>query len=509
MKTMRELHERNERLLADKCAVALDGGRRLTFAQLADRARRLSSGLYELGVRWQDRVGCLSMNNLEFAELYAACEWAGYILALYNSRLARPEIAYLLADSAPRIVFFESQYAGVLNELRGSLPQVEHYVCMDSPVPQWAIAFEDLVARGAPQGPPLVPRPDHYVYLFYTSGTTGRPKGVPNSHRAALAQARLQGRLFDGDVTLLQTTPMFHIGGKGMPLGAAWTGGTTILQRGFEPSKFLQAIQRERITDTFMVAPMIQDVLDHPEFSTYDISSLRGVMSASMPIPLPLLRRALECFGPAFYVAYGSTEAGPITQLGRHELRPSGTPREVERLGSVGHFHPEVDAVILDEDLRPCIAGTVGEICLKSEVFEEYWNDTIATLEATRSGYLHTGDLAYANEQGYVYLVDRKKDMIISGGENIYSREVEEALAMHAEVAEVAVIGVPHSKWIEVVKAVIVPRTGARPTQEQLLEHCRGRIARYKCPKSFAFVGELPRLATGKIDKITLRRQHQ
>jgi acyl-CoA synthetase (AMP-forming)/AMP-acid ligase II len=509
MKTMRELHERNERLYPDKCAVALDGGRRLTFLELADRARRLASGLYALGIRCQDRIGCLSMNSLEFTELYTACEWAGYILALYNFRLAPPEIAYLLADSAPRVVFFESQYADVVGELRNSFPQIEHYVCMDAPAPEWAIAFEDLVARGAPQGPPLAPRPDHYVYLFYTSGTTGRPKGVPNSQRAALAQARLQGRFFDGNVTLLQTTPMFHIGGKGMPLGAAWTGGTTILQRGFDPSKFLQAIERERITDTLMVAPMIQDVLDHPEFSKYDVSSLRGVMSASMPIPLPLLRRALDRFGPAFYVAYGSTEAGPVAQLNRHELRPNGTAKEIERLASVGHFHPEVEAVILDEDLQRCIPGTVGEICVKSEVFEQYWNNTVATLEATRSGYFHTGDLAYADEQGYVYLVDRKKDMIISGGENIYSREVEEALALHAAVAEVAVIGVPHPKWVEVVKAVIVARTGPRPTQEQLIEHCRTRIARYKCPKSFAFVAELPRLATGKIDKITLRRQHR
>jgi acyl-CoA synthetase (AMP-forming)/AMP-acid ligase II len=509
MKTVRELHERNERLYPDKCAVALDGGRRLSFSGLADRGRRLSSALYGLGLRWQDRVGCLSMNSLEFTELYTACEWAGFILALYNFRLAPAEIAYLLSDSAPRVVFFESQFAPMLAQLRESFPQIEHYVCTDSPVPEWATGFEELLSRGAPGGPPIAPRPEHYAYLFYTSGTTGRPKGVPNSHRAAIEQSRLQGRLLDGDVTLLQVTPMFHIGGKGMPLGAAWTAGTTILQRSFDAAKFLQVVQAERITDTFMVAPMVQAVLDHPDFANYDLSSLRRVMSASMPIPLPLLRRALDRFGPAFYVAYGSTEAGPVCQLDRHELRPDGTAQDIERLASVGHFHPEVTGVILDDDLQPCIPGAVGEICLKSVVFEQYWNNTVATLEATRSGYLHTGDLGYADERGYVYLVDRKQDMIISGGENIYSREVEEALGSHAAVLEVAVIGIPHPKWGEVVKAVIVLRPGARPSHEMLLEHSRGQLARYKCPKSFAFVAELPRMATGKIDKIALRRQHR
>jgi len=508
VKTISDLIERNALCYPDKCAVALDGGRRLSYREFAQRVRLLASALYKLGLRQQDRVGCLSMNSLEYVELYGACEWAGYIAAAYNFRSAAPEVAFLLADSQPKVVFFESQYAPMLAALRADFPEIQHYVCMDAPAPQWAISFEDLVAGGDPQGPPFRAQPQDYTYLFYTSGTTGRPKGVPWSQRGALDVARLCGRLFDTDITYLQTTPLFHTGGKTNPLGAMWLAGTTIVQRRFDPAGFLKVVEHERVTDTFMVAQMIQAVLDVPAFPRYDLSSLRGVVSAAAPIPLPLLRRALEAFGPAFYMQYGSTEGACISQLSRHELRPDGSTREVERLRSVGHFLPELEGAILNEELEPCAAGVVGEVCLKSIVFEGYWNNTIATLEATRGGWFHSGDLGYADDEGFIFLVDRIKDMIISGGENIYSREVEEALALHAGVLETAVIGVPDEKWGEAVKALVVLRSGHAATEGELIEHCRSQIARYKCPRSIAFVEALPRLGTGKIDKVGIRRQH-
>ena len=506
--TVGELIERNAYNYPQVDAFVMDG-QRLNYAQYAARVRRLAGAMERLGLRRQDRAGIFATNCIEYFELYGACEWAGFVIALYNFRLAAPEVEWLLQDSQPRIMFFEAQYADLLEGLRARHPGVEHWVCIGGPAPAWAQGYEALLAGGDPAGSSFRSRPDDYCYLYYTSGTTGRPKGVPNRHHMALTVAERQGRQCGPDLRVLQATPAFHVGGKGFPLGALWMAGTVVLQRSFDALRFLEIIQSERITFTFMVAPMIQAVLDHPRLAEFDLSSLRLVMSASAAIPVPLLRRAIERLGPVFYVSYGSTEASAICVLERHELRPDGSPEELKHLGSVGHFVPEIDAVILDDAERPCAVGAVGEICLKSPVFDGYWNNTIATIEATRSGWLHTGDLGYADEQGFVYLVDRKKDMIISGGENIYSREVEEALYRHPAVQDAAVIGVPDPKWGESVKAVVVLRAGRGADADELIAFCQTQIARYKCPKSLVFAAELPRLGTGKLDKVSLRKQHQ
>ncbi len=508
MKTVGELIERNAHFYPDVEAYVMEG-RRLTYSQYAERVRRLASALYRLGVRRQDRVGILSTNNIEYFELYGACEWAGSIIALYNFRLAAPEVAWLLQDSAPKVMVFEAQYAAMIDGLRGQFPGIEHYICIGGDAPAWARSYDSVIAEGDAAGSPERAQPDDYCYLYYTSGTTGRPKGVPNRHSAALIIAERQGRQLGPDLRVLQGTPAFHVGGKGFPLAALWMAGTVVLQRSFEPLQFLEAIQKERITFTFMVAPMIQAILDHPRLAEFDISSLRLVMSASAAIPVPLLRRAIARMGPIFFISYGSTEAATVCVLDRHELRPDGTEEDIKRLGSVGHFIPEIEAVILDDDDRPCPADTVGEVCLKSPVFDCYWNNSVATIEATRSGWLHTGDLGYADPQGFVYLVDRKKDMIISGGENIYSREVEEALYRHAAVQDAAVIGMPHPKWGECVQAIVALRKDHRATEDEVIAFCQTQIARYKCPKSVVFVAELPRLGTGKLDKVTLRKQHR
>jgi acyl-CoA synthetase (AMP-forming)/AMP-acid ligase II len=257
------------------------------------------------------------------------------------------------------------------------------------------------------------------------------------------------------------------------------------------------------------VAPMIQAVLDHPRLNDFDRTSVRTIMSASAPIPAPLLVRAIEQFGPVFFVCYGSTETANVAILEKHEVKPHGSERDVQRLLSIGHFNPEVPAVVLDDEGRECPAGVVGEICVDSPVFVGYWNNDAATIEATRDGWFHTGDLAYQDDEGFVFIVDRKKDMILSGGENIYSREVEEALFGHPAVAAAAVVGVADSKWGEVVKAIVVLRQGAAVGEAALIEHCQRQIARYKCPRSIDFVEELPVLGTGKVDKVTLRQRYR
>jgi acyl-CoA synthetase (AMP-forming)/AMP-acid ligase II len=272
----------------------------------------------------------------------------------------------------------------------------------------------------------------------------------------------------------------------------------------------LATIDRERITMTFMVAAMLQAILAVPDLAAYDLSSVRMIVTAAAPIPVPVLRRGIELLGPVFSIQYGCTEVGGISVMPRWEVNPNGTETDIRRLASVGHLPPEVDFRLEDEQGKSCPPGVPGEVIMRSQaMFDGYWNNTSATLDALRDGWYHTGDIGVVDEEGYLFLVDRKKDMIISGGENIYSREVEEALASHSDVLDAAVIGVPHPKWVEAVKAVVVIRNGAGVTEEGLIAHCKTRIASYKCPKSVAFVASLPRLATGKIDKPALRARHR
>lgn len=510
MRTVRELIERNAAHFPNREAYVC-GDRRLTHAAHAERAFRLASGLYALGLRRQERVAILAMNCLEFYETYAAAEVGAYIAAPVNYRLAAAEIAYLLRDSAAKILVFEAQYTPVVEQLRADLREIQQYICIGadpSARPPWALAFEDVVARGSSDGPPISPQPDDYVYLWYTSGTTGKPKGVAWRQWKACESARANALIteFTGDSRILQVTPAFHIGGKGYVVGASWVGGCTVFHRAFDPIEMLATIDKERITMTFMVAAMLQAILAAPDLASYDLSSLRMIVTAAAPIPVPVLRQSIELLGPIFSVQYGCTEVGGISALPRWEVNPNGTEADIRRLGSVGHVPPEVDLRLVGEQGESCARGVPGEVLMRSQaMFDGYWNNSPATIEAIRDGWYYTGDIGVLDEEGYLFLVDRKKDMIISGGENIYSREVEEALASHSDVVDAAVIGVPHPKWVEAVKAVVVIRKDASLTEAALIAHCKTRIAGYKCPKSIEFVSELPRLATGKLDKPTLR----
>ena len=420
MRTVRELIERNARYFPNREAYVC-GDRRLTHAAYAERALRLASGLYELGLRRQDRLAILAMNCLEFYEAYAAAEVGSYIAAPVNYRLAAAEIAYLLRDSAAKILIFEAQYTAVVETLRAQLHEIQHYICIGSGAtgcPAWAHPFEDVITQGSPDGPPISPQPDDYVYLWYTSGTTGKPKGVAWRHWKACESARANALLTEltGDSRILQVTPAFHIGGKGYVIGASWMGGCTVLHRAFDPVETLAAIDREGITMTFMVAAMLQAVLAVPNLDIYDVSSVRMIVTAAAPIPVPVLRRGIELLGPVFSIQYGCTEAGGISALPRWEVNPNGTEDDLRRLASVGHIPPEVDFRLVNERGDDCAPGEPGEVVIRSQaLFEGYWNNMPATLEALRDGWYHTGDIGVLDEEDYLFLVDRKKDMIISG----------------------------------------------------------------------------------------------
>jgi acyl-CoA synthetase (AMP-forming)/AMP-acid ligase II len=510
MLTVSDLFERNARYFPGREAFVCDG-RRLTHAMYSARARRLASALHRLGLKHQDRFAILAMNCLEYYEAYAAAEYGATILVPVNFRLAPAEIVHVLRDSGARGLIFEERYAATVAQIRSQVPDVGFYVQIGAPS-AGALQYEALLADADEAGPPVRPQPHDYSVLWYTSGTTGKPKGVPWRQRALVESARMNARQSEmsRSTRYLQTTPAFHVGGRGYVLGTAYDGGCTVLHKAFDPVAMLQTIQTERITHTFMVAAMVQAVLAVPNVESYDLSSLENVFSAAAPIPVPVLKRAIELMGPVFSIQYGCTEVGSICAMPRVEVRPDGAPDDVRRLASVGHPVSEIEFRLVDDQGRDCPTGTPGEVAVRSATqLDGYWNNTAASLDAIRDGWYHTGDIGVQDEQGYVFLVDRKKDMIISGGENIYSREVEEAIAAHPEVADCAVIGVPDTKWVEAVKAVVVRRNGGVLSEQALIEHCRTLIARYKCPRSVDFVDELPRLATGKLDKPALRARYR
>ena len=307
---------------------------------------------------------------------------------------------------------------------------------------------------------------------------------------------------------ILLAMPLFHIGARSQGAAATYRGATLVLLRAFDARVLLETITRERITQVHLAPTLVQAVLDDPDNDRYDLSSLRTINYAAAPMPLTTLKRALKRFGPIMINGYGQTE-GSGTTLRKHYHRPEGSEQDLKRLTSVGQAQVCAAVQISGAHDQPLPAGQIGEICLRSaQNMVGYWNNSVATIETLRDGWLHTGDLGYMDADGFVYLVDRKKDMIISGGENIYSREVEEALMDHGAVADAAVIGVPDTKWGEAVKGIVVLKPSAGATAAELIAHCRTQIAGYKCPKSIDFVNELPRLPSGKVSKVVLRRRY-
>ncbi|WP_210496865.1 long-chain-fatty-acid--CoA ligase [Microvirga antarctica] len=484
------------------------GDRRITFRHHHDRAQRLASALYKIGLRPQDRLSILSQNSMEFMEAFGACELSGFIAATVNFRLAPPEIAYILGDSTPRVLIFEKQYAATIAQIKDTLPHIETYICVGGDGPDWAQDYEEFLSTGDLEGAPVRPLPDDIMHLIYTSGTTGRPKGVMRSHRGDLAIAQLMatelGLIVSDRLQLMM--PVFHVGARFLQLGMHLRGGSVVFHRDFKPVEIVEAIARERVTMTHMAPTMVQAMLNVPNIEAADLSSLHTLCYSAAPMPAPLLRRGLKLLGPVFLQLYGMTEGGGTT-LHKRQHKPDGTPEDLKRLGSIGQAAPNVGVKIVDDEGRELPAGQAGEILTRTAShMVGYWNNSAATIAALRDGWYHTGDLGYLDDEGFLYLVDRKKDMIISGGENIYSREVEEALATHPAVQDTAVIGIKDDYWGETVCAIAVLTAGSSVTEAELIEHCKTQIASYKKPKTVIFVDDLPRLPSGKINKVVLRQ---
>jgi acyl-CoA synthetase (AMP-forming)/AMP-acid ligase II len=450
------------------------------------------------------------MNGPEWFDYYAACELHGFIAQTVNFRLTRNELEYVLNDAEPTVLIFEEAYAAVVESLRSVTPSIKQWICIGRSL-EWAPSLEDAIAQGSPDGAPLRAEPHDLVHMIYTSGTTGKPKGVVRDQRAgaALAAACATSQSMRVGGRMLLTMPMFHVGAQSMASGQQMLGGLVVLHRKFDALVVARTIQEEHIHITHMAPTLVQQFLAAPGIDAFDLSSLETLCYAAAPMPVPVLREGLARFGSIFLGCYGSTECGNVSVLQQHFHRPDGLPEEIERLASVGREHLFSTLRVLDDEGNECPAGVVGELCVRSgSMMRGYWNRSNDSADALRNGWYRSGDIARMDADGFVYLVDRKKDLIISGGENIASREVEEALLTHPNIAEAAVIGVPDDRWGETVKAVLVAR-GTPPSKDEVVAHCRTLIAGYKLPRFIEFVDTLPLLATGKVNKIALRDRHR
>jgi long-chain acyl-CoA synthetase len=474
----------------------VDGNLRFTYRQLAERVHRLAAGLLGLGLKRGDRVAILDWNSHRYIEMFYACAHAGLAFMPVNSRLAVPELRYVLKDSDARGLAFSEPFLPLYEELKGSL----EYAIRLGP------DYESLLADAQPLREPVATELDEIMQIYYTSGTTGEPKGVCLTNRNMYAGG------LDGVLALSATRedswqhsgPLFHLATSFAVWSIPIVGGAQLTVH-FDPKRAIQSIATEKVTMTSLPGAILGLMADVPGISA-QVSSLRTIIYGGSPTPMGVLKKAGAVL-PGLSHAYGITEtAGYVTNLKPIDHIFDGSEEELRRTASAGQATPLIDVRVVDDDGRDVPAGEVGEvICGGPKIMAGYWRKPEATAAVLKNGWYHTGDMGSMDDEGYLTLVDRKKDMIITGGENVYSMEVESVLSLHPAVAEVAVIGIPDEKWGEAVTAIVVPR-GAPPSAEELMSYCRGKIAGYKVPKSVVFRSEaLPKTGPGKIAKRVLR----
>jgi acyl-CoA synthetase (AMP-forming)/AMP-acid ligase II len=482
------------------------GDRAVSHAGLHQRAVRLVSAMAAAGLRRQDRVAVLSRNGIEFGELNAATQLSGIILATINFRLSPPEILGLLIRLEPSIIFCGSEFAPLITEFAAALASAPRLVIIGGEPAQEMIGYERFVDSGRDGDLELVARPEDIAYLLFTSGTTGASKCCILGQREMRAVAyTMNNEMHCGSADRgLINMPMFHVGALAIIGGLQARGGTVVLQQQFDAAAAVRLIADEQITVLHLAPVMLKALIDAVgESST--ARSVRTVVYSAAPMTVATLQRAMKVL----------PDAGFLNLYGQTEVIVSGLPRELhtldgqaaeERLRSVGFPFPGTRVRVVDDDGHQVPMGQAGEIVVQTDsMFRGYWQDEAATEATLKDGWCRTGDVGRLDERGLLYLVDRKKDVIISGGENVYSPEVEDAISALDGVAACAVIGVPDDRWGEAVCAVVVPGYGAAPSLETIQQGVRVRLARYKVPRRLVLLAELPVLASGKVDKKKLR----
>ncbi|MBW1641463.1 MAG: long-chain fatty acid--CoA ligase [Deltaproteobacteria bacterium] len=486
-------------LTPDKEALVCEDVRR-TFSDLNDRANRLAYAMKKLGVGHGDRVGILAFNEPEYFELFYGLGKIGAILVPINYRLAGPEMQFIISDCEPKVMVFGPEYIEILDSIKKDLP-VKEYVAISNEPPEWAKSYESLINESSNKEPELTGGGEDTLAILYTSGTTGRPKGAELTHNnffwsSVNGSATLMGT---GD-TALVALPLFHIGALGGVPMYIHRGQRTILLKTLDPQRFLELIEEEKVT-AFGSVPALLDFLKLvPDFEKYDFSSVKVILVYAAPVPVTLIKEYAKS-GIEVRQLYGMTECCTGTVLDPESA--------VSKAGSCGRpfFHTDIRIVdVQNNDVGP---EEKGEILMRGPVvMKGYWKRPEATADTIVDGWLHSGDIAKMDKDGFYYIMDRKKDMIISGGENIYPAEIEDALLGNPKIMDAAVIGYPHEKWGEAVKAIVVVTQGETLTEEELIEWCQGKIGKFKIPKTVIITEEIPRSPTGKILKTVLREQY-
>jgi acyl-CoA synthetase (AMP-forming)/AMP-acid ligase II len=477
--------------------VDVASGERYDFRQLNSRSNQVAHALLALGLAAGDRVACLMSNQPRYAETYFGCAKAGYVFVALNWRLTVPELSYQLLDSGAAAVVYGADQTALVEPLVAQFPHV-----------RWLPAdhgdFDAAIRAATTAEPPIGATGEDPLFMMYTSGTTGRPKGALMSHRANLSW--LASMLATSDLTCderqIIVAPMFHIAGLGLTMVAVYRGMTSVLVKGFDPAAMWELVERERITGFFAVPSMLAFMQQHPARATAKCPSLRWLLCGAAPVPVSLIE-AWHSMGVQVRQVYGATEThGGICLLNAEHA--------AAKVGSTGLPYYGIDVRVVDLAGNPVPPGLPGEVITRGpHLFTGYWNRPDATREAIRDGWFHTGDIAEIDEDGFIYIKDRSKDMIISGGENVYPAEVENVLSAHPGVSEVGVIGQPSAKWGESACAVVVRASRWGGDEARLLEELRAlaqtRLAKFKQPKTYLFVETLPRNPSGKILKRVLR----
>lgn len=478
--------------------------KRLTYGELNDRVNQLSHALVSLGIRKGDRVDALLFNSNEMIEIMFACAKIGAIFVPINFRLSVEEVVYIVQDTSAHHFVYDERMRELVDELRKRNTSLQTYIHVGEKPHHDDLLYEEIMAEFPKSEPGYDVELNDIHMMMYTSGTTGKPKGAMLSHGNTLWNAINAINFlpyYHTDVTLT-AAPLFHIGGMGVVTTVMfYQGGTVVLEDSFHPERILQKVQSEKVTNMFLVPAMWQALTAVENFNDYDLSSVRFFISGGAPCPITVIE-FFQDRGIAFYEGFGLTETAPFVCL-------LDADNAIRKNGSVGKapMHTELRIVDpYDNDLSP---GEVGELIVKGpNIMHGYWNKPEATRKAIRDGWFYTGDLARFDAEGFVFIVDRKKDMIITGGENVYPIEIEQLLFRHPNIKEAAIIGYPDEKWGKSIKAVVALKD---PSQKMTLEELRSflenKIAKFKMPKQLQIVDELPRNATGKILKMALREQ--
>jgi len=511
---LRDVLSHAVKLYPDKPAL-LEADKSFTYSQADERVRRLATGLLSLGLKPGDNIGILANNSHRYWETYFVADIAGMPLAPLNIRLAAHELEFILNDGEVKALILGPEYLDLYNQFKGGTPGLKHVILLAGEGGDGFVDYERLIAENEPLRESVREWSENdMLNLCYTGGTTGMPKGVMLSQRNVVSNAEhaIMTMGFGENDTWLHVAPMFHLADAWACYSLTMVGGSHVFIPGFTPQATLETIQKFRVTKTILVPTMINFLVNFPGVGDYDTSSLDTILYGASPMPVDRLLAAVKVFGPKLSQAYGMTETSPLLTAQKVAwTKFDGDEADMKRLASCGREVSGVEVRVVDQntgtDIKP---GEFGEIIARGpNVMIGYWKREKETAEALRDGYMHTGDIATIDEQNFIYIVDRAKDMIISGGENVYSTEVENALYEHPGVLEAAVIGIPDPQWGEAVLAVVVPKEGSSPTETEIIDHCHTLIAGYKCPKRVVFQDTpLPKSGPGKILKTELRKPY-